>query len=53
MQVCPDEVHEFLAGVLVFQEGPGEFRCGSHGVLLLDAPHGHTEVLGFDDDGHT
>ena len=48
MQVGTDEVHEFLSGVLVLEKRAGEFGGGGHGVLLLDAAHGHAQVLGFD-----
>ena len=46
-------MHEFLAGVLVFEERAGELRRGGHGILLLDASHGHAKVLRLDDDGHS
>ena len=53
MKVSADEVHEFLAGVLVFEERAGEFGSGGHGVLFLDAAHRHAEVLGLDDHAHS
>ena len=53
MQVGSYKVHEFLTSVLVFEECSGELRCSSHGILLLDAAHGHAKVLRLDDNGHT
>ncbi len=53
MQVGADEVHEFLPGIFVFEESPCELGRGGHGVLLLDAAHGHAKVLGLNDNGNS
>ena len=52
MKVGTDEVHEFLTGVLIFEERAGELGGGSDGILFLDTAHGHAEVLGFNHHSH-
>lgn len=52
MEVCPDEVHKFLTRIGIFQKCSGELRSGHDGILFLNPPHGHTQVLGFDYHGN-
>ena len=43
---------ELVSGPLVVEEDTAHGRSDRLGVLLLNAPHHHAQVIGLDDDAH-
>lgn len=52
MQVASDQFDKFLSGGYPFK-GAGKIGSGGDRMLFLHAPHLHTEVMCFNDNGDT
>ena len=53
MQIGTNQVHEFLAGIFVLEKCTCKLRSGGHGILFLDATHGHAKVLSFNHNAYS